>query len=109
MFKNVFSFTGRIGRKEYVITFIILTTLGYVMNYVTYNGVDDITLVPYLIIIIAAVWIKLSQAAKRCHDVNRSGWFQLIPFYDLYLLFAEGDRRRNEYGPDPMDKPDADD
>jgi len=33
--------------------------------------------------------------------VNRSGVYQLIPFYTIYLLFAEGDKFRNQYGPSP--------
>jgi len=40
----------------------------------------------------------LIQAVKRMHDVNRSGWFLFIPFYNFYLLFKEGTDGNNDYG-----------
>jgi uncharacterized membrane protein YhaH (DUF805 family) len=40
----------------------------------------------------------LAQGAKRCHDRGNSGWYQLIPFYSLWMLFAEGDQQANSYG-----------
>lgn len=38
------------------------------------------------------------QAAKRVHDCNHSSWFLLVPFYNLYLLFAKGSSEDNNYG-----------
>jgi uncharacterized membrane protein YhaH (DUF805 family) len=35
------------------------------------------------------------------HDVNKSGWFILIPVYNLILYFTPGTEGSNEYGPDP--------
>ena len=101
MFKSPFSFEGRIRRKEYLITLTILDALCYILAFVDRDGIEDVFLVMYLIVFIAIIWINLAQTTKRCHDINRSGWYQLIPFYTIYLLFAEGDRRRNIYGPDP--------
>lgn len=40
----------------------------------------------------------LVQAAKRVHDCNRSAWYLLVPFYNFYLLFAEGSPDDNNYG-----------
>jgi len=41
---------------------------------------------------------SLIQAAKRVHDVNKSGWFLFVPFYNLYLLFSEGTDGNNDFG-----------
>lgn len=42
----------------------------------------------------------LIQGAKRMHDVNKSGWYFLIPFYNLYLTFSPGTKGNNDYGID---------
>lgn len=49
------------------------------------------------IISIAATIIFITQSAKRCHDLNKTGWFQLIPFSSLWLAFAKGDEGDNKY------------
>lgn len=103
MFKSPFSFEGRIRRKEYVFTFLILYILSFVLGYVIGDEVEPEGgfLILFLLVFAATMWMQLAQTAKRCHDVNRSGWYQLIPFYTIYLLFAEGDKFRNSYGPSP--------
>jgi len=50
-------------------------------------------------------WQFLEYGAKRCHDLGNSGFYQLIPFYGLFMLFQEGDVGANEYGPNPNDGP----
>ena len=55
-----------------------------------------------LIIALLIIWVALATGAKRCHDRNRSGWFQsiaLVPFPGLIWLlvelgFMKGTRRR---------------
>ena len=49
-------------------------------------------------------WFLIAQGAKRCHDVNHSGWMQLIPFYGLWMLFQDGDNVTNSYGKNPKDR-----
>ncbi|MBS1528782.1 MAG: DUF805 domain-containing protein [Bacteroidetes bacterium] len=105
MFKDPFSFKGRIRRKEYVITMLILYIISFALAYAMGDGsVDGIYVWLFIIILVPFVWIQLAQNTKRCHDVNRSGWYQIIPFYTIYLLFAEGDKFRNRYGPSPKYK-----
>jgi uncharacterized membrane protein YhaH (DUF805 family) len=104
MFKDPFSFKGRIRRKEYVLTMLILYIGSLILGFAIGDGIEGIYLWLFLILLAAFVWIQLAQNTKRCHDVNTSGWFQLIPFYTLYLLFAEGDKFKNQYGPSPKYK-----
>ncbi len=35
------------------------------------------------------------------HDVNKSGWYILIPIYNLILACTEGTKGHNDYGNDP--------
>jgi len=44
---------------------------------------------------------NLIQGAKRMHDVNKSGWYFLFPFYNIYLTFTPGTKGSNDYGIDP--------
>lgn len=97
MFKNPFSFDGRIRRLEFGLTMII-----YMVIYLSVLGIvaasgSEIGMLAFLIFI-PLVWFVWAQGAKRCHDLGRSGWFQLIPFYGLIMLFHDGDPGRNEYG-----------
>ena len=99
MFKNPFSFDGRIRRLEYglstIIAFVVAFFIGFLSGVLTGGaGLLYIFLIP-------VYWFSFAQGAKRCHDRGNSGWFQIIPFYGLWMLFAEGDHGDNEYGPDP--------
>lgn len=72
---------GKTGRGNYllgIIAFIGLIVLSFFSYFLT------------PVIVILAIWILISVGAKRCHDLGKSGWFQIIPFYFLVMLFAKG-------------------
>lgn len=93
MFSAPFSFDGRIRRMEYGISLII-----YYIAIALVAALADETAV-LGILFIPILWFFLAQGAKRCHDRDNSGWYQLIPFYIFWMLFAEGDKIQNTYGP----------
>lgn len=96
MFKKTFSFDGRIRRTEYGISIIIYFVLYTVINEIIKEGNLGVGLA-----IIPILWFLWAQGAKRCHDMDKSGWFQIIPFYVLWMLFIEGDSFLNKYGGNP--------
>lgn len=98
MFENSFSFDGRIRRTEYGISVIIYVVIAVVINLIA-KANRDASFV--FIFYIPALWFLWAQAAKRCHDVGNSGWWQLIPLYGLWLLFQEGELGQNQYGNNP--------
>ncbi|GHA78395.1 DUF805 domain-containing protein [Pontibacter akesuensis] len=104
---NIFSFSGRIRRTEYAVTHIILTTLMSVIFFVfgvsLFAGESAAAgaTIFFVVAMLMASWISLASGAKRCHDRGNSGFFQLIPFYGLWMLFGDGDHGSNYYGNDP--------
>lgn len=104
MFKSPFSFSGRIRRSEYCISYAIYLFAMFAVQYlakITEGNQNFILLILGIVIYIGSIYFLIAQGAKRCHDRNNSGWYQLIPFYGLWMLFADGDDYENEYGPDP--------
>ena len=95
MFRNPFSFKGRIRRLEYGLSTIIF--------YFLYNLfiilADESPI--FFIFIFANLWFSWAQGAKRCHDRGNSGWYQIIPFYGLWMLFGDGEIGDNAYGSNP--------
>lgn len=98
MFQNLFSFEGRIRRTEYGISIIIYAFIAVILNLIVESERDASFL---FILYIPTLWFVFSQAAKRCHDVGNSGWWQLIPLYGFWLLFQDGDPGPNQYGDNP--------
>lgn len=95
MFSNPFSFDGRIRRMEYGISNIINPILSQIIIELS------IETPVLLLLLIPSFWFTIAQATKRCHDLGKSGWWQLIPFYPFWLFFQEGEPGSNEYGPNP--------
>jgi len=107
MFKNPFSFDGRIRRLEYGLSHIIYFAYLLVEIIILLLGglIDNMdnpkdTIMVYLLAS-PAIWFMIAQGAKRCHDRNNSGWWQIIPFYGFWMFFADGDIGANDYGDNP--------
>jgi|SRR6185312_4060979 len=99
MFKNPFSFNGRIRRLEYGLSYLIYIIVAMVASFTMDEFKIDSVFI--ILIFIPLVWLLLAQGSKRCHDMGNSGWYQLIPFYGFWMLFADGYPGSNEYGPNP--------
>ncbi|TKC06943.1 DUF805 domain-containing protein [Pedobacter frigoris] len=104
MFKNPFSFEGRIRRLEYglsnvVYMLLLFGVVGLLMAFGDPRG--PFTNIFMLLLWIPLAWFMLAQGAKRCHDRGNSGWWQIIPFYGIWMLFADGEIGDNEYGGNP--------
>jgi len=98
--KNKYAeFNGRARRKEYW-----MFTLFYL---IFYFGLSFLTLISEFLaflpmILSLGLFIpSIAVGVRRMHDVDKSGWFILIPIYNLILACTEGTRGPNQYGPDP--------
>lgn len=93
---ELFSFEGRIRRRDYwIISFGVGLALGLAA------AIAESAPFLYLLIWIPLCWIELAAGAKRCHDLGHNGWWQLIPFYTVWMAFQDGDSGDNKYGPNP--------
>ena len=43
---------------------------------------------------------------RRMHDVNKSGWFMLIPIYSIFLTLIKGNPYENRFGEPPIENGD---
>ena len=99
-----FNFTGRLNRKPFIIRSLIVgLPLSFLIELA--GELADGSLV--VLIIATAIMFMLfissiSIGARRCHDLNHSGWFQIIPFYAFVMLFSKGTTGPNKYGPEPL-------
>ena len=50
-----------------------------------------------LVVFIPSVAVSI----RRTHDVNKSGWYTLIPVYNIILVCTDGTKGANQYGEDP--------
>lgn len=113
------SFEGRIGRATYWLKFfvpyLVISILLNIVDAVAGLTIDDgmggggIGILSTIFGLIA-IWFSLAAGAKRCHDRDRSGWFQaiaLIPIIGwIWLLieigFLKGTEGENRFGSDPL-------
>ena len=114
-FQLLFSFKGRIGRAAFaggtLLAYALVIGVIFLAAYL--SGAMEtprqrppeslVQLMPFLVLLLA--WAQLALAAKRYHDLGKSGWFSLllvIPLVGLivfiYLLAARSEERDNDYG-----------
>ena len=101
-------FTGRASRSEFWF-FVLFGFLGGIIA-----SIIDVMILGYqfeengpinLIFSVALIVPSISVAARRLHDINKSGWWQLlwITIIGGILLIiwhaTEGENKKNKFGP----------
>ena len=101
-------FSGRASRSEFWF-FVLFGILGGIIT-----SIIDVMILGYpfeengpinLIFSVALIVPSLSVAARRLHDINKSGWWQLLWFTvigGILLIIwhaTEGENKKNEFGP----------
>ncbi|WP_240646542.1 DUF805 domain-containing protein [Chitinophaga rhizosphaerae] len=97
-------FKGRATRPEfwYFFLFNLIVTWGVYFILAMVMGEIAASMVQ-MIVSLALLIPYLAVAVRRMHDLGKSGWFILIPIYNLILFATEGEKGDNEYGPDPLE------
>ena len=96
--KKYADFEGRARRKEYWYYVLFLTIFACLFAFVS-ALINNLIL--YYIFVLASIIPSIAVGVRRIHDVNKSGWFILIPIYNLILYCTPGTEGPNKYGTDP--------
>ena len=104
-FSNYFNFNGRGSRSEYWWFYLFATLCGFV------GSVWDASMgdtsgygFMYWMSVIATFFPSIAAGSRRLHDVNKSGWLQLlaitiIGIIPLIIWMATvGENKKNKYG-----------
>ena len=78
-FKKYADFSGRATRSEFWY-FYLFILLSYVISIILVFGVSFHFLWIWMAFAIGIIIPTFTVTARRLHDVNKSGWFQLLPF-----------------------------
>nr|WP_317169636.1 DUF805 domain-containing protein [Flavobacterium panici] len=103
--QNYANFDGRARRREYWMFFLFNIIISAVIGII--DGVAGLTFGPSktgilgLIYNLVVLIPSLAVGIRRMHDIGKSGWFILIPIYNIVLLATEGEKGPNLYGADP--------
>ncbi len=96
--KNYAKFDGRARRAEYWYFTLFSTLISVLLSIVVYtSGVMYLDSIYSLAVFIPS----LAVGVRRMHDVGKSGWYLLIPIYNLILACTPGEVGSNQYGEDP--------
>jgi uncharacterized membrane protein YhaH (DUF805 family) len=111
--RNLFGIKGRASRKEYNARFIMMWILGFFSLYMyeiydSYNNIF-IGLFAALMSIIFMIYVIqiFFVTHRRLHDLNASGWWQLITLIPsgqilmIGFIFFKGTDGPNKYGEPP--------
>ena len=105
-FQNYANFKGRARRKEYwyfllfIMPFSMLCTIIDLVMKTNLFGIQGLGITKILFQLVVFL-PTTALSVRRMHDVNKSGWYVLIPFYIIIVAFVEGNLGENKYGADP--------
>lgn len=99
--KQYTDFKGRARRKEYWMFLLFHLITAYGLN-ITALVLESATLAIVGTVYLVATLIPLiAVTVRRMHDTGNSGWFMLIPFYNLILACTNSESGSNKWGANP--------
>ncbi|WP_436862165.1 DUF805 domain-containing protein [Acinetobacter haemolyticus] len=108
---------GRFGRLSFAAWTLLMTIIFCIVifilafasfggNFLQSSDFPLITVLLFIVIYVAMIYISFIFTIRRLHDRNQTGWLSLlmlIPFFNfiflIYLLCAKGTEGENTYGP----------
>jgi uncharacterized membrane protein YhaH (DUF805 family) len=94
-FSKYATFSGRASRSEYWFFTLFYLVVSLLAGFV--EGMTEIVGLGYLPLL--AMFLPcIAVSCRRMHDTGRSGWFQLVPIYNLILACTASNPGTNKYG-----------
>ncbi|WP_442590878.1 DUF805 domain-containing protein [Pedobacter sp. AW31-3R] len=105
MFQNPFSLKGRISRTEFWLScfaYLGLISLFFMTMDKSAATIRNTSEHWFVVLILGpCLWLLFVQAVKRSHDIGKSGWLIMNPYYYYQLFFERGQPCTNHHGEDP--------
>jgi len=86
------TFNGRATRKEFWLFVLFYYSMSLLGSF--FDVVFSVSFGSLLTIVLIVPYI--SCAARRMHDVGKSGWFMIVPFYNLILALSPSVPEKSE-------------
>ncbi len=107
-FRRYFDFRTRSSRSEYwwwTLFALLVSVAATILDALLFGGAEVLDTITGLGLLIPGIAVSI----RRLHDVDRSGWWLLIAFTVIGILFPllywyvrSGTQGINRYGPDPL-------
>jgi uncharacterized membrane protein YhaH (DUF805 family) len=95
-FINYAEYEGRASRSEYWYFALFNAIISFVASFI--DGIFGASIFSIIYLTVSTV-PTIAVGIRRMHDVNKSGWYILIPIYNLVLLITDSTPGNNNYGP----------
>lgn len=105
---NYAVFNGRARRSEYWYYTLFSVIISIVLTFID-AAIGSTVGIIGLVFSLGTIIPSIAVGVRRMHDVGKSGWFLLIPIYNLILACTNGETGTNQYGTDPKGNPLDDD
>lgn len=104
MEESMMSSKGRIRRSTFWTRWLIIFIVNLGLRMAMSTTRDQSAMILFLLLALALSIFMIIQTIKRMHDVGKSGWYSIVPIYNLVLALTDGTKGINEYGPDPKNR-----
>lgn len=103
--KKYATFSGRARRKEYwmfyLTNLIVALAIGFIFGFIEgmtgNHAVGELAQLYSLAVLVPTIAVGV----RRMHDVDRSGWWVIVPIANLVFACTAGTRGENRFGADP--------
>lgn len=94
--KKYVVFEGRATRSEYWWFYLATFIVSAILAALDINWLSQV-------FSLAVLLPSLGAGVRRMHDVGKSGWFILIPIYNIILAATPSQPYENQWGPVPAE------